>query len=171
MQGRGDAIARRLIAPLAVAALVFGVLYLFYSPLRVSGESMEPTLRDTDRILRNKHAGTARRGDIVVIDVGTSAKTDDVVKRVVAVGGDYIEVRDDIPWVNGVPEERTDVIVDPSQGVDIAQRIVPKGTVFVMGDNRPVSLDSRFVGFVPVSDIRGKVVFILLPLSDFGRPK
>jgi len=170
-QGRGDRIARRIFIPLAVAALVLGVGYIFYSPLRVQGDSMEPNLHNADRILRDKHAGVAKRGDIVLLDVGTPSTSDDIVKRVIAVAGDTVEVKQDVPFVNGVPEKRTNIIIVPSAAVNMPVHTVPEGTIFVMGDNRPVSLDSRFVGPIRLSKVRGTVVWVILPLSDFGPPK
>ncbi|HET6351160.1 MAG TPA: signal peptidase I, partial [Coriobacteriia bacterium] len=122
-------------------------------------------------ILRDKHAGVAKRGAIVLLDMGTPSTADDIVKRVIAVAGDTVEVVDDVPIVNGVPEHRADVIIVPSAGVTMPLHTVPAGTIFVMGDNRPVSLDSRFIGPIPLSKIRGKVVWIILPLTDFGPPK
>ncbi|HET6351564.1 MAG TPA: signal peptidase I, partial [Coriobacteriia bacterium] len=95
-QGRGDRIARRILIPLAVVALVLGVGYVFFSPLRVQGDSMEPNLHDADRILRDKHAGVAKRGAIVLLDMGTPSTADDIVKRVIAVAGDTVEVVDDV---------------------------------------------------------------------------
>jgi len=161
--------ARLLVWPLLVTLLlVMIVFYVIYSPLRVAGDSMEPSLQDGDRALRTKSYDDPRRGDIVVVDVRTPSEDDDIVKRIVAVPGDTIEIRDDIALINGRVEDTTGRAVARGQGVYREAQVVPKGMIYVLGDNRPISLDSRYIGMLPISAVRGRVAFLFLPPNRIG---
>lgn len=165
-----DPLARLLFWPLLLllmgATVFFNVLY---APLRVVGDSMEPNLHHGDRLLRTTKYSDATRGDIVIIDAGTSSDQDDIVKRVVAVAGDTIEIRDDIALINGKVEQTSDILRVEEQGLYRDPVIVPPGTVYVLGDNRPVSLDSRMLGPIPLGKIRGRARYVFLPLYDMRR--
>ncbi|HSK48773.1 MAG TPA: signal peptidase I [Coriobacteriia bacterium] len=166
---RPDKLARLLVWPLLLLLLVVMlVFYVFYAPLRVAGDSMQPSLHDGDRALRTKSYESPHRGDIVIVDVRTPAEDDDIVKRIVALPGDTVEIRDDIALVNGVAESITHIAVVPGTGVYRKPEVVPDGMVYVLGDNRPVSLDSRYIGVLPLSKIRGRVTFLFLPPDRFG---
>lgn len=163
--GTPDRIARWLLWPLGLTLVaVFLIFYTLYSPLVVAGDSMEPSLRDGERLLRTKSYAKAERGDVVIIAVDK----DDLIKRVAAVGGDTIEIRSDIAFVNGVQENTSSVQLDPGKAMTLLPYTVPAGYVFVLGDNRPVALDSRTIGPVPLTAIEGRAEFVLLPLSRFG---
>lgn len=125
----------------------------------VSGDSMEPTLKDGDVVLILESGITIQRDDIVV------AKTDfgDVIKRVVGIPGDGILVKDGVVYVNGVAEGVGRAPVTLEAGVAGSTYVVPEGCYFLMGDNRGNSRDSRDYGAVSRSSVRGKVVFRLFP--------
>jgi len=164
--GRGERVARWLIWPLllALVALVV-VFYVLFTPLQVVGPSMLPTLEQGDRVLRTKEYGAAQRGDVVIIDaarVGTDS--DDIVKRVIAVPGDTVEIRDDVALVNGEVEDYTRRVRIEGQGEYRDPVTIEPNEVYVLGDNRPVSLDSRFTGPLPLDHIRGRAVLVFLPL-------
>lgn len=164
-----DRLARLIVWPLlAILTAVMLVFYVFYAPLRVAGDSMEPTLHDGDRALRTKDYDQPHRGDVVIVDVRTPAEDDDIVKRLIALPGDVVEIRDDVAYVNGVRENTGGVLLLAGAGVTQAAVTVPKGAAYVLGDNRPVSLDSRYIGTVPLSDVRGKVSFLFLPPNRIG---
>jgi len=128
----------------------------------VPSGSMEPTLQPGDRVLVDKRAfglripftlvhlttGDApRRGDVVVFDAPDDGTR--LIKRVVAVGGDLLEVREGHVFINRVrDEERSALDMRLGGGPDVAPTRVPAGQVFVMGDFRGNSRDSRFFGFV-----------------------
>lgn len=167
--GRGDRIARAIVWPLLGALFIITIVfYVVFSPFQVVGESMEPNLFEEDRVLRTKAYTTPHRGDVVIVDFGDGAGREDIVKRVIAVEGDTVEVIDDVAIVNGFAEDVSRVLIDAGRGERRDPEVVPKGHVYVMGDNRPISLDSRFVGPLPLERIRGRAVFVFLPPDRFG---
>ena len=165
--GQGQRFARFVIVPLVllffVIVLVFYVLFGF---TRVVGQSMAPTLYSADGLLLTKSYSRPQRGDIIVAHVtDRDGRPEDIVKRVVALPGDRVEVRDDWAIVNGVPESGYEVLRVQGQGVDQAESVIPEGTLYVLGDNRPVSLDSRFIGPLPKESIQGKAVAVFMPIT------
>jgi signal peptidase I len=160
-----------LLPPLlfVLAALVL-VFFVLYSEGRVDGPSMLPTLRSQDRLLLTKGYPLARRGDIVVFTLEDDAgQKTELVKRVVALAGDTVQVVGDRVWVNGKPEEFKHPVIIGSSLLRIGPGKVPPAHVYVMGDNRPVSEDSRFIGPIPMSDIKGQAVGIFSPVNRIGR--
>ncbi|MBR2875790.1 MAG: signal peptidase I [Clostridia bacterium] len=157
------------LEPIVAALLVITVLFtLFFRVVNVSGPSMMPTLNDGDKIIISATGYEPERGDIVVLS-GAAGISETIVKRIVAVGGDKVDINftTGIVTVNGVEEEYTDVLT--VQQFDIAFPItVPEGTVFVLGDNREKSLDSRSteIGCIDERYIVGKVVYRVFPLGE-----
>ncbi len=133
----------------------------------VDGDSMVPTLQHGDRLLLTYSTSAYTYGDIVVVDRYTNSP---LIKRVIAVGGDSVEIIDGQVCVNDV------ALVEPYiQGVNVPRDMngkvmVPDGFVFVMGDNRTVSKDSRMkeIGMVSIKDIVGKAQFCIWPPSSMG---
>ena len=162
---------RRLVILAGVLAVVLGIvlglLYVVFTTVRIAGPSMEPALHDGDRVLITKGYDAPERGDIVSATVpdehGRSVR---VIKRVVALGGDTVEVHGDRAYVNG---ER---VPGGANGDDvelwIQPFVVPDGHLYVLGDNRALSYDSRLVGPVPVGNVRGRVVAIIAPPHRFS---
>lgn len=156
----------------AIAALVaIALLFIFcFRVFSVSGPSMKPTLQDKDRIVVSAVGYKPQRGDIVVLS-GTDA--DDgkpIVKRIIAVGGDVVDINfaTGVVSVNGTDEHYTDELT--KQQFDIAFPItVEEGKVFVLGDNRGHSIDSRStrVGCVDEKNIVGKVLFRFFPIGNW----
>lgn len=151
----------------AGAAIVAYLLQAFLiKPFQIPSESMEHTLNVGDRVLVNRLAyrfGSPQRGDIVVFKSPRDSNQD-LIKRVIAVGGDTIEVKRGKVFVNGESQieyfAQTDLSNFPAQ-------TVPEGSVFVMGDNRNHSQDSRLwkPPWVPVESIIGKAFMIYWPLD------
>jgi signal peptidase I len=137
---------------------------------------MTPTLEVGDRVLVNKlsyKAHDVHRGDLIVFERppetsnGLEGEIKDLIKRVVAVDGDTIEGRDGRVYVNG--ELIEEPYLEPGTPTnDLDREVVPEGMVFVMGDNRMNSEDSRVFGPIDEDTIIGRAVVKVLPLSDLG---
>lgn len=152
--------------------LVLVILVFFVRTSRVDGESMMPTLSNGDQVLARSIMYTPQRGDIVVVD-GYIQYGAPLVKRVIAVGGDEVDINFETGevFVNGV-------LLDEPYISDLTMRsfdvtfpvVVPEGTLFLMGDNRPYSKDSRSsdIGFIDERDVLGKVFVRILPYSEAG---
>ncbi len=147
------------------AALVSG--RLFFQAYKIPSGAMEPTLLIGDHIMVDKRARTPRRGDVIVF-VFPPDPTKDFVKRVIALGGDTVEVRKGIVYLNGqqMPDPHARFGVAPQDRSPASPRdnfgpvTVPAGKIFVMGDNRDRSYDSRFWGFVDETEVEGRVLYI-----------
>lgn len=158
---------------LALAAAIILLIFSFVVRITVvEGGSMEDTLLGGDRLLVSDLFYTPERGDIVIIQSPRINGGDAIVKRVIAVEGDTVAIREDGIYVNGERLNET----DGSLGYQIsaygyqpkAPQVVGKDKLFVLGDHRSVSLDSRAFGQVPESAIVGKVLFRIFPFSSFG---
>ena len=172
VQGGPDRLARALFAPLiGFLGILVLVFYVFFSPTMVDGDSMEPALSHGDRLLMTKSYREPSRGDIVVFYSDSSRNDEDrLLKRVVAVGGDTIEVQGGVATVNG--EVETGVfIADPAFPVATGPLTVPEDSVFVLGDNRAVSMDSRQLGSIPLEYVVGKVAFVWAPIHRIRVPR
>lgn len=153
------------------------VLQQFY----ISGPSMETTLFQNNRVLVNKMSyrlHSIHRGDVVVFDrVTTSNGTvahDDLIKRVIAVENDTIEIKQCKVIVNGAevaePYLDKDQVslanpIDRCRVVDMPKVSIPKDQIFVMGDNRPESFDSRSFGTIPENLVVGRAFAVVWPLN------
>jgi signal peptidase I len=127
-------------------------------PMRIPTDSMRPTLEPGDHVLLDK-LSLPRRGDLTVFTRSGHL----LVKRVVGLGGDEIGIEDGELVVNGYAVKEPYVNHRLLDGVYFGPVTVPAGDVFVMGDNRTNSTDSRSFGPVPRSDVLGRVVFRLWP--------
>ncbi len=158
-----------LISAALVLVLIFS---FFFRIIQVDGESMVPTLQNGDKLVVWGAGYEPQRGDVVIVDSYT-AYGKPLVKRVIAKGGDTVSIdyETGTVMVNGEVLQE-DYIAEPTYlGYDVEfPYTVPEGTVFVMGDNRNASLDSRstYVGCIDERDILGKVLVCFLPFSDFG---
>jgi signal peptidase I len=142
----------------------------------IPSPSMVPTLNVGDRVLVNKLSyrfHDVHHGDVIVFERppgasrGGEDEIKDLIKRVVAVGGDTIEARNQLVYVNG---ERVDEsYLEPGTPTDnLPRQTVPEGQVFVMGDNRTNSEDSRVFGPVDEDRIVGRAFMRVLPIGDIG---
>jgi signal peptidase I len=160
---------RTFIIALAVVLLLHAFVFNLST---VEGHSMEPTLQDKEWLFVNKFCyrfGLPQRGDVVILRDPTEGpdKKDYLVKRVVGVPGDRIEIRDGELYRNGehVVEPYTDTRIED---LDYGPLQVGAGQYFVMGDNRHAhaSKDSRVFGTVPLDVIKGRADYILWPIAD-----
>ncbi|WP_199617917.1 signal peptidase I [Paenibacillus alkalitolerans] len=164
------------VKALAVAGvLVIVIRFFLFSPFIVEGPSMSPNFYTGERLIVNKILYDIRppqRGEVIVFHSPFNA---DYIKRIIALPGETVEVRGDTVLVNGepVPEPYLKEAVDNAaeagltyNNKDYAPQSVPDGHVFVLGDNRSNSQDSRDIGFVPYGDIVGRADLIIWPLSE-----
>ena len=168
---KGGGILEFLVILIVAFALVFGfvrpfVVEAFYIP---SG-SMIPTLEVGDRVLTNKFIyrfEDPKRGDVVVFR-SVEGGGEDLIKRVVGVPGDEISVRNGTLFVNGEAQKEPYVNRDVPDINTYGPMRVPEDSVFVMGDNRANSRDSRFFGPVPSENIEGEAFVTFWPPSRLG---
>jgi signal peptidase I len=144
-------------------------LQIVIQPTLVYGQSMEPSLHDNERVIVDKvsyHIGLPSRGDIVVFPV--EGEPLPLIKRVIGLPGDTVQVRDERVLVNGAALNEP-YVSGPTAGNTPAVH-VPEGTVFVMGDNRASggSLDSRRLGPIPLSKLVGRARVAIWPPAAWG---
>jgi signal peptidase I len=150
-------------AAFAIAMLVQAFLI---KPFTIHQVSMRPTLQEGDRILINRvvyHFRAPKRGDIVVFHSPVT-KGEDLVKRVVAVAGDRVAVKDGAFYLNGVAQKEPYLLEQDIAG-DYPERSVPEGQLFVMGDNRNNSGDSRFFGPISTDLVIGCGFVVYWPIK------
>ncbi|MDO5001266.1 MAG: signal peptidase I [Eubacteriales bacterium] len=158
-----------LITALIICVMIF---VFFIRVIDVVGTSMLPTLQHGNKMLVSGFLYKPKYGDVVVFKADSYDPDKALVKRVIAVGGDDINIDFDkgIVYVNGEPIEEPYINELTKTKLDfIGPKEVPEGCVFVMGDNRNASTDSRDsrIGMVDSRLILGKVYFVLFPLDDF----
>jgi signal peptidase I len=165
---------RRVTGALAVAAVLamLAVRLLVAEPFAIPSASMAPTLTPGDHVLVDKLAyrgGIPRRGELVVFRAPASGEI--TLKRVVAVAGDTVGIEDGVLVVNGT--KRRERYADPRaiDSVYFGPVDVRAGTVFVLGDNRLDSTDSRDFGAVPTSSLMGRVRARIWPPARWGAPR
>jgi signal peptidase I len=162
-------LARWIVIPLfAWLVVIVLVFYVFFSSAVVDGRSMTPTLHSGDYLLITRGYKALHRGDVIVTHVDEAGRSVELVKRIIAIPGDTVEIRNDVAIVNGLTEPLRGQYVDPRFAVSRPEFVIPPDLVYVLGDNRPGSEDSRFLGPVPISGIVGRAVMVYAPLPRLG---
>ena len=151
--------------------LIVVLLVFFFRPVTVVGDSMEDTLAENDTIILTNFLYTPQQGDVVVINADNeSGESTALIARVIAVGGQSISIEEDKNrvLVDGKIIDEPYVKGETTTGIEWdVPSTIPDGYVFVMGDNRDASVDSRHqaVGLVHESDIIGKAQFLVYPFD------
>ncbi len=153
--------------------LVVVILFPFVQVITVDGSSMIPTLEDHDQLLLQKVGYEPEQGDIVVLRKDFGHVSGPIVKRVIATGGQTVEIdyNTSTVYVDGQPLDESyiwDTMVHPTDpALQETQWTVPEGSVFVLGDNRNESYDSRHMELGPVEEdlIIGKAWYVFFPLG------
>lgn len=201
-----------LICIIIAVALALIVRYYIGTPTIVQQTSMDPTLKENDRLWLNRWGRTTKqmpeRGEIITFEAPSVTRLEKLdndnpiavynhnpqgilekfsyyvlengkrsyIKRVIALPGEHIEIKDGFVYINGVKLEEnylqpgvvTDVVQGSREKNSFLDIIVPQNCVFAMGDNRSGSTDSRAFGCIPLEKIEGTVSFRFWPLSKFG---
>lgn len=163
--------------------LAFGIRFFLFTPIEVEGASMLPTFENGDKVMVNKIGPKFNdydRFDVVVFKVDEETN---YIKRVIGIPGDHISYKDDQLIINGkkyeepyleeLKKELTDrgtLTQDFTLEEYLGELVVPEGYLFVLGDNRRFSNDSRepSVGFISKDTVLGTVNLTLYPLNNFG---
>uniref|UniRef100_UPI00403F8643 signal peptidase I n=1 Tax=Sporosarcina sp. FSL W8-0480 TaxID=2954701 RepID=UPI00403F8643 len=163
------------IKSIAVACvIVFVVRHFLFSPVIVSGQSMEPTFESDNRVVISK-IHKIDHFDLIVFHA--PGVQEDYIKRVIGLPGDTVVMKDDRLFINGkeykeeyLKENKKQIFKEENLTEDF-EVIVPKGQLFVLGDNRRNSTDSRVIGCIDQESVVGKVGFRFYPLNSIGFPK
>ena len=169
MTSLGEEIKDWIVSIAIAVVLAFFIRYFIVELYLVDGPSMRPTLQSAERLVVNKFIYRFRppeRGEILVFRYPRDPSRD-FIKRVIAGPGDTIEIRDGRVYVNAALLNEPYILSKTRGNYPLAT--VPDGHIFVMGDNRNNSEDSRFadVGFVPFDLIKGKAMLVFWPVSQF----
>lgn len=176
--GLGCAI--ELVETLVLTIVIFFVVQNFVAqPFKVEMDSMQHTLEPGDYVLVDRLSprwASYARGDVVVFNPprAWTALPTPYIKRVIGVGGDIVEARDDgLVYVNGAAVAERYLYSDEGgfpEPIDSDQTrwVVPEGELFVMGDHRRQSADSRVFGSIPVESVLGRAFVRYWPISGFG---
>ncbi len=155
-----------VVIALAVALLIRAFVVQVYL---VEGESMEPTLHTAERLMVNKFIYRLRPpapGEVVVLQDPAQPRRE-LIKRVIAVAGETIEVKKGVVYINGKPIKEPFKNNTFTTNENFPPFTVPEGKIFVMGDNRGRSLDSRMIGAIPLKKVEGEAFFLFWPPNRF----
>ena len=164
----GEEIKDWIVSIVIAVVLAMIIRNFLVEPYLVDGPSMMPTLQNQQRLVVNRLIYRLRepeKGEILIFQYPKDPSRD-FIKRVIAVPGDTIEIKDGNVFVNDELQTE-DYILSKCRG-DYPRVKIPEGHILVMGDNRNNSEDSRFpdVGFVPFELIKGKAMVVFWPLAD-----
>lgn len=154
------------VISIAIAIVVaISIRTFVFEPIFVSGDSMLPTLQSNQSLGVEKvsrYFSLPKQGEIVIVTDPDNNET--LVKRVIGLPGDTIEIKNSTVYINGQPLHEDYTSKDPYN--DIKPLTVPADSIFVMGDNRANSKDSRFFGPVNKDAIIGHALFVIWPLNE-----
>lgn len=158
---------KELLPYILVILIVIFIKIFVFTPIRVNGPSMNNTLKDRDIMILDEISyrfSDIKRFDIVVIKY----KDEYIIKRVIGLPGEKIKYENNKLYINDkfIKEDFSHKKTDDFDAV-----LVPDNSYFVLGDNRGDSLDSRIIGTIYESDIKGKTSFTIFPFSRFGKKK
>jgi signal peptidase I len=163
------ALAAEVLQTVALAGVFYIIISLLTARVVVEGPSMRPTLLSGEWIVVNRWAykvGSPQRGDVIVFLPPTDAQTDDLIKRVIGLPGEELEIRGGSVWIDGALLEEEYISGITSSSDDRWQ--LRDDELFVMGDNRGLSLDSRSFGPVSIRQVVGKAWLIYWPPAEWG---
>ena len=166
------------VVVIAIGAAMFIRVFLFQQ-YYIDGPSMQTTLMPQDRVLVNKMSyklHDVHRGDVIVFDrVTNEVQHDDLIKRVLGLPGEALEIRSCVVYIDGIRVEEPYLNLEQTSQIepsarcgshtDMAPVVIPEDMVFVMGDNRLQSFDSRDFGPIEIDKVRGRAFVVIWPAS------
>ena len=159
-----------IIAIIIAALAAFLIKWLLFDIIQVSGLSMVPTLHNNDRVAVEKvslYTHNIKHGQIIIFDSGERGRGI-YIKRVIGLPGDEVEIKDGSVFLNG--DKLPEPYLKPDTYTDVPLKLkVPEGTVFVLGDNREVSEDSRYLGPIPIKSIKGHAICRIFPFNQMRK--
>ena len=165
------------VRDIVIALIIAGTILMFFKPIVVKQDSMQPTFYSNDYIVVSKQAynvfGDVERGDVIVFKsnlLNEKGEQKHLIKRVIGIGGGKIEIKEGYVYLNGSKLDEAYVAEQGLSG-EMDAITVEEGKLFVMGDNRGVSQDSRSpeVGQVDEETIVGKVVLRIFPFDSIEK--
>lgn len=162
------------VRDIVIAIIIAAIILFFFKPIIIQQESMQPTFYSNDYVVVSKQSysifGDIERGDVIVFRSSLLDENGDqksLIKRVIGLSGDTIEIKNGYVILNGVTIQE-DYLAEQGVSGEMEQITVDEGKIFVMGDNRAVSQDSRSpeVGQVDQDTVIGKVVLRIFPLDS-----
>lgn len=163
-------VVKEITSYVLIILVVLLIKKYIFTPIRVNGESMYPTLKHNDIMILNEigyYINGLDRFDIVVVDTNGEK----IIKRVIGLPGDKVEYKDNKLFINDeeIKEDFNHAdTLDFSVNKDLGYEIIPDDYYFVVGDNRINSIDSRMIGLVSEKQILGKTKFVVYPFNRFG---
>lgn len=160
-------VVREIVETLLLTFFIFWLVNSLVGRYRIDGSSMNPTLQHGEYLLINNLAyylNEPQRGDIIVFHHPNSDLN--LIKRVIGLPGDQIEISNQHVKVNGVTLNEPYIQAEPTYS---GNWTVPEGEYFVLGDNRNSSSDSHSWQYLPSENIIGKAIFIYYPFTEWGR--
>lgn len=174
MSEKNKAILKDIISYVLIILVVVTIRVFIFDPVRVDGPSMDTTLSDGEIIILNKFEYRKKdieRYDVVVVKITdpSTKETKKIIKRVIGLPNETIEIKNNEVYANG-KKLKNSFTSSKSDDFDLSQiglKKIPGDSYFVMGDNRDVSMDSRYteVGTIKREQIQGKAVFIIWPFN------
>lgn len=154
------------------ASILILIITFVFTMVIVDGRSMQHTLESGDKIIVTKMGYQPKDGDVIVVGKSEDGYSKPIVKRVIATEGQTLEIdfENQQVIVDGKVLDEPYISSETIEGTAEIPEVIPEGYVFVMGDNRYISMDSRYkdIGLVNVDDIVGKAVFVVFPFDRFG---
>lgn len=164
-------IIKELYPYVIIIVVVVLIRSFIITPVIVSGNSMKPNLNNGELLLVRKigyNEKSIERFDVVVI----KEDDDEIIKRIIGMPGEHISYKNNKLYVNDelVSEDYTHLTTDDFNLEEICScSTIPEDKYLVLGDNRPISKDSRMIGLIDINDIVGEAVFRLWPISKIGK--
>lgn len=155
-------IVKEIIPYLIIIVVVILIRTFIITPVRVDGASMDKTLENGQILLLYK-LGNVKRYDIVVLD--EEIEDEIIIKRIIGMPNDTVEIKNGVLYIN---DEEIEEEYAYGQTSDYDKITLGDDEYFILGDNRPISKDSRYFGPVKKDEIIGKVIFRLWPINKFG---